>query len=359
MSPTLTPSSVTELRDAILASARVSIEGARTKPALIASAGSSIGLRQLSGITEYDPEEFTFTALAGTPLREVIAALDSRNQRLPFDPMLVESGGTLGGAFASGLSGPGRHRHGGIRDFILGIRFMDGEGRLLRLGGKVVKNAAGFDVPKFFVGSLGCFGALVDLTFKVFPRPPAQLTLRFPTQHVEESVELITRLASSRWDCDALEIPTGARHVLARLAGPNRALNLMASDMGRALKREFTVEDPSIWAAMAEFAWSPPGHALAKVPLVPTSAVECAKVIGSLPTMQVHFSAACNVAFLSWADPTIHAALQTSLAQLGLEAMMLRGDPGGWCMGRRRVTQIEAAVKHAFDPLNRFPTLSR
>ena len=69
--------------------------------------------------------------------------------------MLVEAGATLGGTVAAGLSGPGRFRFGGVRDFILGVRFVDGQGRLLRMGGKVVKNCAGFDVPKFFVGSLG------------------------------------------------------------------------------------------------------------------------------------------------------------------------------------------------------------
>ena len=114
--------------------------------------------------------EFTFTALAGTPVREIAAALAERGQYLPFDPMLREAGATLGGTVAAGLSGPGRFRYGGLRDFILGVRFVDGEGRLLRLGGKVVKNAAGFDLPKFFVGSLGRFGVLAEMTFKVFPK---------------------------------------------------------------------------------------------------------------------------------------------------------------------------------------------
>ena len=79
-----------------------------------------------------------------------------------------------------GLSGPRRWRFGGLRDFILGIRFVDGRGRLVRGGGKVVKNAAGFDLPKLFVGSLGRLGILTEVTFKVFPEPPAFATLRVP-----------------------------------------------------------------------------------------------------------------------------------------------------------------------------------
>ena len=72
---------------------------------------------------------------------------------------------------ASGLSGPGRFRFGGLRDFLIGVQFVDGTGKLVRSGGKVVKNAAGFDLPKFMVGSLGRFGILTELSFKVFPAP--------------------------------------------------------------------------------------------------------------------------------------------------------------------------------------------
>src|SRR5207253_6842143 len=143
----------------------------------------------LRGITEYDPSEFTFTAGAGTPVREIVAALAESGQYLPFDPMLVEAGATLGGTVAAGLSGPGRFRFGGVRDFILGVRFVDGAGRLLRMGGKVVKNAAGFDLPKFFCGSLGRFGLIVEATFKVFPRPASRLTLRLRAENAEVALQ--------------------------------------------------------------------------------------------------------------------------------------------------------------------------
>ena len=96
--------------------------------------------------------------------------------------MWVDAGATLGGTVAAGVSGPGRFRFGGVRDFILGVRFVDGQGRLLRMGGKVVKNCAGFDLPKFFVGSLGRFGVLAEVTFKVFPAPASRLTLKLDDQ---------------------------------------------------------------------------------------------------------------------------------------------------------------------------------
>jgi glycolate oxidase FAD binding subunit len=171
----LTPATATELCDAIRAHPRVLAIGARTKPRLSAVSEARdvvlISTCGLSGIIAYDPGEFTFTALAGTPLRELRAALAERGQYLPFDPPLVESGATIGGTVAAGLSGPGRFRYGGVRDFILAVQFADGSGQLLRGGAKVVKNAAGFDIPKFLVGSCGRFGVITEVTFKVFPAP--------------------------------------------------------------------------------------------------------------------------------------------------------------------------------------------
>ncbi|MEO5957967.1 MAG: FAD-binding protein, partial [Opitutaceae bacterium] len=162
MTEALQPSSVAELTDAVQSATRVIVVGTGTKPRLSAVASDvvRISTAKLRGIVEYEPSEFTFTALAGTPVKEIVAALAERGQYLPFDPLLAQAGATIGGTVAAGLSGPGRFRFGGLRDFILAVQFVDGGGRLLRMGGKVVKNAAGFDLPKFFVGSAGRFGAL-------------------------------------------------------------------------------------------------------------------------------------------------------------------------------------------------------
>src|SRR4029079_6930035 len=122
-----------------------------------------------------------------------------RGQYLPFDPKCVEAGATLGGTVASGLSGPGRFRFGGLRDFILGVRFVDGAGRLLRMGGKVVKNAAGFDLPKFFVGSLGRFGVLAEMTFKVFPRPQSARTFMLAAGSLDAAARVLIETANSRY----------------------------------------------------------------------------------------------------------------------------------------------------------------
>src|SRR5207249_790891 len=106
-------------------------------------------------------------------------------------------------------SGPGRFRYGGVRDFILAVQFADGTGQLLRGGAKVVKNAAGFDIPKFLVGSCGRFGVLVEVTFKVFPAPQSWLTLRVPCANAGDAADIIAKAARSRWELDALDYVPG------------------------------------------------------------------------------------------------------------------------------------------------------
>ena len=179
-----------------------------------------VSMTKLNRILEYQPSEFTFTAQAGTSLAEISAELSKHGQYLPFDPPLVESGATLGGTLAAGVSGPGAYRYGAVRDFALGIEFVDGAAKeLLRAGGKVVKNAAGWDLPKFVSGSYGRFGLLTELTFKVFPCPPVSATVSWPVESVAAATKLIAALARGPWDLDSLEMEPKPPMVVARLRG--------------------------------------------------------------------------------------------------------------------------------------------
>src|SRR5574337_434051 len=118
---------IEEVQSAVRDGAQILPRGGGTKPALSTptDGATTLDLTGLSGVLEYNPGEFTFTALAGTRVAEVQALLDSHGQYLPFDPPLAGQGATLGGAVAAGLSGPGRYRYGGVRDFILGVRWID------------------------------------------------------------------------------------------------------------------------------------------------------------------------------------------------------------------------------------------
>ncbi len=365
MNPTITPSTVAELADAVRSNPRVLAVGAGTKPRLSAVACPKLSTLKLNGIVEYEPSEFTFTALAGTPVRDIAAALAERGQYLPFDPMLASAGATLGGTVASGLSGPGRFRFGGLRDFILGVQFVDGAGRILRLGGKVVKNAAGFDVPKFFVGSLGRFGVLTEITFKVFPAPASRLTLLLAASEVGSVLKILTTGGSARWEIEALDWLPDASSVAVRLGGPATALAALAQEiLGRwpGMKLNET-EAEELWAGLREFTWTdprPPGsekQSLIKVALTPGNLTAFHQGLTALPGARAHVSAGGNVAFVSVLDGTQVTILDQQLSAQKLAGLTLRGASPLW-LGARPNLKITAAVKAALDAENRFPGLN-
>jgi glycolate oxidase FAD binding subunit len=314
-------------------------------------------MRGLRGIIEYEPSEFTFTALAGTPIAEIAEALRQRGQYLPFEPMCAGAGATLGGTVASGLSGPGRFRFGGLRDFILGVRFVDGTGRLLRMGGKVVKNAAGFDLPKFFVGSLGRFGVLAEITFKVFPLRLATRTLKFEVDGAEAAASIAVQAASSRWEPDAIECLPDGKSVCLRLAGPTEALEVISREILSRRKGEMLSEGEAqkVWSDLGEFRWAGKGP-LVKVAITTGIWPMIDRVVRAQDGAQMHVSAGGNVAFVSLADRARFGRFDEDLRKLGLCGLTLRGDASLWC-GARSQTKITSAVKEALDPQNRFPSL--
>ncbi|MCS6846700.1 MAG: FAD-binding protein, partial [Anaerolineae bacterium] len=206
---------IRELQEAIRSSTHVRPCGATTKLRAPSNGQAVLDMRRLSGVIDYQPTEFVITAWAGTPVAEVQALLAEHGQYLPFDPLLVERGATLGGTVAANACGPERYRYGGVRDFIIGTRFIDGEGNLIRGGGKVVKNAAGFDYPKLMVGSLGRLGALVDMTFKVFPKPEAYATLRVDCASLDIALALLPKLTNCPYDLNAIDLVAGAANDVA------------------------------------------------------------------------------------------------------------------------------------------------
>ena len=154
---------------------------------------TKLATRGYSGILEYQPEELVITACAGTPLKEIEAALARQNQMLAFEPPHFGDAATFGGVIAAGLAGPGRISAGNLRDFVLGARMMDGKGQDLSFGGKVMKNVAGYDVSRLLPGSLGTLSLLLEASVKVLPKPAATATLRS-----EEYGELTIRLSGAK-----------------------------------------------------------------------------------------------------------------------------------------------------------------
>lgn len=140
--------------------------------------GGVLDTRAHSGIVHHEPTELVVTVRAGTPWCELVQALDAHQQYLPFEPPFVDQGATVGGVINAGLTGVARLSSGGIRDYVLGAHLMNAKGDLLKFGGQVMKNVAGYDVSRLLVGSMGTLGLMTQVSLKLLPQPKSTLTMR-------------------------------------------------------------------------------------------------------------------------------------------------------------------------------------
>lgn len=143
------------------------------RPAL----GSPLSVAGHHGITRYEPTELVLSARAGTSLEEIEHALNKNDQMLAFEPPYFGPGATIGGTVACNLSGPTRPYRGAARDFLLGSKIINGKAEVLRFGGEVMKNVAGYDVSRLICGAMGTLGVLLEVSIKVLPRPATETTL--------------------------------------------------------------------------------------------------------------------------------------------------------------------------------------
>jgi glycolate oxidase FAD binding subunit len=345
-----------KLRDELLSSPRVVVRGGGTKTGLHADATGAhlVDTKLLSGIVEHLPSEFTITVAAGTPLSEVGTVLGREGQYLPFDPLQVEAGGTVGGAVASGLAGSGRHRYGGVRDFILAVQILDGRGRFVRGGRRVVKNAAGFDLPKLVVGSLGSIGILTEVTFKVFPRAAATATVSAELQDLEQAVQALGRLRRASVELDAVDFDWRGR-LWVRVAGRAleqrvpRVVDLIGA--GRMLADN---EAGLHWEQRRELL-APEGTTLLKVPVTPRRIVGLDAAMNHL-ARERYYSSGGQEAWLSLESSAELAALDEVLTRLDLRGLVVLGGVGGPLLGARRDEELQRRVRRAFDPESRFVT---
>ena len=365
------PDAVRALQDAVREHPRVLPRGGGSKPALSTppEGVTPLVVSGLRGIVDYDPEELTITALAGTPVRVVQAALAAHGQHLPFDPPLARAGATLGGVVAAGTSGPGRHRHGGVRDFIIGARFVDGTGALVGGGGHVVKNAAGFDLPRLMVGSLGRLGVLVEVAFKVFPAPPAWGTLIAEAPDLGAALEAMERIAASGLDVEALDLePPGRLHV--RLGGTQAALEPRLERLRRAIglpaEKALGAQDEALWDGARRLAWAPAAGSLVRVALTPRTIARLDRALGALDpapgaasAVARRYSAGGSAAWIAWPPDLPLEQLDALLHEAGAGGTRLTGPPGAVLLGAQPGGAFAERVRRGLDPDGRFSAPAR
>ncbi|RYF30788.1 MAG: glycolate oxidase subunit GlcE [Comamonadaceae bacterium] len=218
------------IRDAAADATPLAIRGGGTKDFYgEAPQGEPLSTRELSGITSYEPSELVVTVRAGTPLAELETLLAQHGQCLPFEPPRFAPGGTVGGMVAAGLSGPARASVGAVRDYVLGAELVNGRGEVLRFGGTVMKNVAGYDVSRVLAGSLGVLGLVSEVSLKVLPVAPAEATLAFDCSQAD-ALRLLNEwggrplpLNASMW-CDG--------RLLLRLRGAAAAVEAACIHLG-------------------------------------------------------------------------------------------------------------------------------
>jgi glycolate oxidase FAD binding subunit len=339
---------VDALREAVRSSRRVLPAGGSTKPALSTAPSSEVtrlDLGGLCGIVEYDPAELTLTARAGTPVSELGAALAEHGQYLPFDPPLAAQGASIGGVVASATSGPGAFRYGTVRDFVIGVQVVDGTGELVRGGGRVVKNAAGFDLPKLMVGSAGRLGVLTQVSLKVFPRPRAVATVAFELADLPAALAALAALARGPVELDALDLDPPGR-LLVRLGGEPDALEARVVRVATVVSAPAQRVDADVWAISPR-----PGTRLVRVALTPRSVPA---LDAALRGARARYSNGANVAWIAWPDDRDLAGLDAALLDLGLPGMPLTGAPAGPLLGARRGGAFLERLRGALDPDRRF-----
>ncbi|MFN3663355.1 FAD-binding protein [Yoonia sp.] len=263
----MTPETEDALAQMIMAAdGPLRIVGGGTRP-VGHSMGAALSLAGMSGITLYEPGALTLVAKAGTPLAEIETRLAEENQRLAFEPMdhraLLGTTGepTIGGMVAANVSGPRRIAVGACRDFMLGVRFVDGAGNIIKNGGRVMKNVTGYDLVKLLTGSYGTLGVLTEVALKVMPDVETQVTLVLQGLDDNRAVAAMAAAMSSPFEVTGAAHDPAAGRTMLRLEGfatsvAYRAQALLAvlAPFGTATVEDDPTTVTASWAAVRDVA---------------------------------------------------------------------------------------------------------
>ncbi len=212
------------------------------------SADVTLNLSKHRGVLDYQPKELFINARAGTPLADIEQLLAGHRQMLSSEPPHFSQGerqATLGGTIACGFSGSRRPFAGSLRDHVLGLTMLNGNGELLHFGGQVMKNVAGFDVSRLMVGTHGTLGALLDITVKVTPKPETEKTLLFACSLADAPVRMSDYMRKAL-PLSALAWFDGL--IYLRLEGTDRAVRQAQAKIGG----DVAIDSAKFWTSVRE-----------------------------------------------------------------------------------------------------------
>jgi len=321
-----------------------------------AEQGELLDLSVNRGIVAYEPTELVVTVRAGTPLAELQAVLAGKGQCLAFEPPHFGAAATVGGMLAAGLSGPRRQAVGAVRDFVLGVKLLDGKGEVLSFGGQVMKNVAGYDVPRLIAGSLGTLGIVLEVSLKVLPLPVAEKSLRFAMNEAD-ALDKLNQWGGKPLPISACAWSDGA--LTLRLSGAAAAV----AAAERSLGGEALAEADAFWASVREqthafFAAEVVGEAVGtaaektqeQAPLWRLSVPSTAPVLRLGPTL-IEWGGALR--WLRGGDPAvIRAAAEKASghATLFRADAALKASAGVFQPLSAPLARIHRNLKNAFDP---------
>jgi len=355
---TATDNAVAELRDRIrdAAMARTPLRLTGREHWLDAGrpthATATLSTRELRGITSYIPGDLTLTARAGTTLAEVREATAAHNQWLALDPFGDENG-TIGATVATASYGPLATHFGTPRDLVLGLEFVSGVPAIVRGGGRVVKNVAGFDLTRLMIGSWGTLGVITEITVRLHAKPECEQTIAIEigTNDIGRVRALLRRLAFTPYACEvmngalsALLLGRNSTTALFRLGG-----NVDAIEAQRKALAELGVVtpiDPGVWTKLRTV--EPNGSAVVRVSDLPSNVDTTWALAGAARGALVHASPARGVVRVICADAPNIAPLFNRPATVTMIAERLRGD--SWASVPSSSEYLPPRVKAAFDP---------
>ncbi|WP_397543727.1 glycolate oxidase subunit GlcE [Roseovarius salis] len=343
----------------------LSIRGGGTRPLGRPVNGAPLITDRLSGIELYEPGALTMVAKAGTPLAEVEAALAREGQRLAFEPMDhrgllgTEGSPTIGGVFAANVSGPRRIQCGAARDFLLGVRFVDGRGDVIRNGGRVMKNVTGYDIVKLMAGSYGTLGVLTEVSFKVLPDTAVTVTLRCEGLADRVAVAAMCRALGSPYEV------TGAAHLqqdadgtpltLLRLEGSKRSVAYRVEELGKRLEEfgAFTAEDTTdgkLWRDIRDVAaFRGRKGDIWRLSVKPTDAPG---IVDRVEGAEAMYDWGGGLVWLLVPEGTGAASIRQAVAETGGHATLIRGNraAGAFQPLSPAVATLQDGLRQRFDP---------